>query len=93
MAFNRDAVGTLALVDRDASTVVAHAVLQKLEPGATQVAEQQATMFDNCMALSPSLRVRWASDNSVTPPPPPFLSDNSVPGHATDQNMCFVRVL
>ena len=34
--------------------------MQKLELGATQVAEAQGTMFDNCLALSPSLRVRYA---------------------------------
>lgn len=58
-------VGTLALVERGASVVVAHAVLQKLEPGASQVAEPQDTMLDNCMALSPTLRVRWTVNSEL----------------------------
>merc|ERR1719502_1392614 len=55
-------LGVLVLWDPMANAVVGHVALQKLRPGAMQVLAPQPTHFDNCLQLSPRLRLRWTVD-------------------------------
>eukprot|EP00911_Craspedida_sp_UC1_P001893 UC1_evm2s1453 len=57
-----DRIGTLLLWDVDKARAVASVVLQKLRPGAAQVAMPQPTVLDNCAQLGPDLRLRWTLD-------------------------------